>query len=166
MRRVISVFSLPWIRHLVGHSPKERDLLFQLFGNSPRQRHWRKILIHPLATVFKRNSPRSRGRYCLAYSRKMPRGRAYGRRNRRRSKGDSHQCPQGEKSTNTPFAFVSPESPCSICYGRDTGDCPPLNSFQALFSDLLKQEEEKVLSSERAAGSEGKKNSRRRFKRP
>jgi hypothetical protein len=38
--------------------------------------------------------------------------------------------------------------------------------LQALFSDLLKQEEEKVLSSERAAGTEGKKNFRRRFRRP
>ncbi len=38
--------------------------------------------------------------------------------------------------------------------------------LQALFSDLLKQEEEKVLSCERAVGTEGKKNSRRRFRRP
>jgi len=38
--------------------------------------------------------------------------------------------------------------------------------LQALFSDLLKQEEEKVLSSERAIGTEGKKNFRRRFRRP
>jgi hypothetical protein len=37
--------------------------------------------------------------------------------------------------------------------------------LQALFSDLLKQEEEQVLSAERAAGDEGKKNSRRRFRR-
>jgi hypothetical protein len=38
--------------------------------------------------------------------------------------------------------------------------------LQGLFSDLLKQEEEQVLSSERAAGDEGKKNSKRRFRRP
>ena len=38
--------------------------------------------------------------------------------------------------------------------------------LQALFSNLLKQEEENVLSMERAAESEGKKNSRRRFRRP
>ncbi len=37
--------------------------------------------------------------------------------------------------------------------------------FQALVSDLLKQEEEKVLSSERAVGAEGKKNFRMRFSR-
>jgi len=37
--------------------------------------------------------------------------------------------------------------------------------LQALFSDLLKQEEDKVLSTERAAESGGKKNSRRRFRR-
>jgi hypothetical protein len=37
--------------------------------------------------------------------------------------------------------------------------------LQTLFSDLLKQEEEKVLSSERAVEAEGKKNSRRRFRR-
>jgi hypothetical protein len=38
--------------------------------------------------------------------------------------------------------------------------------LQAFFSDLLKQEEEKVLSSKRAAGAEGKKNSRRRLRKP
>jgi hypothetical protein len=38
--------------------------------------------------------------------------------------------------------------------------------LQTLFSDLLKQEEEKVLSSERAAGAEGKKNSKKRFRKP
>lgn len=37
--------------------------------------------------------------------------------------------------------------------------------LQALFSNLLKQEEDKVLSSERAAESEGKKNSRRKLRR-
>jgi hypothetical protein len=37
--------------------------------------------------------------------------------------------------------------------------------LQGLFSDLLRQEEENVLSSERAAGAEGKKNSKRRFRR-
>jgi hypothetical protein len=38
--------------------------------------------------------------------------------------------------------------------------------LQSLFSDLLKQEEEKVLSSDRAVAAEGKKNSRRRFRKP
>ena len=37
--------------------------------------------------------------------------------------------------------------------------------FQALFSQLLEEEEQQVLSSERAVGAEGKKNSRKRFRR-
>ncbi len=37
--------------------------------------------------------------------------------------------------------------------------------FQALFSQLLEQEEGEVLSSERAVAEEGKKNSRKRFRR-
>jgi hypothetical protein len=37
--------------------------------------------------------------------------------------------------------------------------------FQALFSRLLEQEEEQVLSGERGVLGEGKKNSRKRFKR-
>lgn len=38
--------------------------------------------------------------------------------------------------------------------------------LQTLFSDLLKQEEEKVLSSERAAVVEGKKNFKKRLRKP
>lgn len=37
--------------------------------------------------------------------------------------------------------------------------------FQALFSQLLEQEEGQVLSSERALAEDGKKNSRKRFRR-
>ncbi len=37
--------------------------------------------------------------------------------------------------------------------------------LQALFAELLKQEEEQVLSPKRAVSSEGKKNSKRRLKR-
>jgi hypothetical protein len=37
--------------------------------------------------------------------------------------------------------------------------------FQALFVQLLEQEEDQVLSSERAVGDAGKKNSRKRFRR-
>jgi hypothetical protein len=38
--------------------------------------------------------------------------------------------------------------------------------LQTLFSDLLTQEEQQILSCERAAADEGKKNSRKRFRRP
>jgi hypothetical protein len=37
--------------------------------------------------------------------------------------------------------------------------------FQTLFLQLLEQEEDQVLSSERAVGDAGKKNSRKRFRR-
>lgn len=37
--------------------------------------------------------------------------------------------------------------------------------FRILFSQILKQEEQQVLSSERAIDAEGKKNSKKRFKR-